>query len=122
MGAQKTVEGENAKGEEMAGIQLALVVKDIIHHEKNKTRSVSLFANLGPSGGERLGTVNLNINNLTKEGMAYLEKALGSKLTLKTPIMSGLFIPQGSLLDHWMEARPTPAEEKTTPDESGSEV
>jgi hypothetical protein len=113
---QKTVEGgapptDTPQG--VDGLLLAFEVRDVIRHDKNGTASIPLFANLGPKGEARLGTVVVNINGLTAEGMAYLERTIGTKLVAKTdkrpgtPLLGTLVVAEGSLLDHWNHEHPT---------------
>jgi len=113
---QKTIEGGTPPKdvpEGVDGILLAFEVRDIIRHDKDGTASVPLFANLGPSGEKRLGTVVVNINGLHKEGLDYLERVLGTKLVAKTeklpwtPLLGTLVVAEGALLDHWTSEHPT---------------
>ncbi len=114
---QKTVEGGTPSKDTPAGnddgLLLAFEVRDVIRHDKNGTASVPLFANLGSRGEARLGTVVVNINGLTKDGMTYLERTLGTKLVAKTdklpgtPLLGTLVVGKGALLDHWNEEHPT---------------
>lgn len=84
---------------------MPFVVSDIISHEKGDKRSICLFAEL-KKDGERIGTINLNINNLKKEGMDFLTGIMGARITRKTPLMGELFIPTGAILDDWNALKP----------------
>jgi hypothetical protein len=89
---------------------LAFVVSDIISHDKGEKKSICLFAEVRKDK-QRLFTINLNINNLKKEGMDYLAKVMGAKIALKTPLMGEIFIAEGEILDHWANMRPEEKEE-----------
>jgi hypothetical protein len=86
-------------------LSMAFVVADIISHEKGDKRSICLFAEV-KKDGERIGTINLNINNLKKEGIDFLNAILKAKVTRKTPLVGELFIPTGAILDHWNLMKP----------------
>jgi len=102
---QKDLEGKDTELKGEKGMLLAFVVSDIISHDKGEKKSICLFAEVRKDG-ERLYTVNLNINNLKKDGMEYVAKVMGAKIALKTPLMGEIFIPQGEILDHWENAKP----------------
>jgi len=117
---QRTVEGtappkETPQGQD--GLLLAFECRDIIRHDKDGKASVPLFANLGPRGEPRLGTVVVNINGLTADGIAYLERAMGlpsgahlaakTDISPGTPIMGTLLVAEKSLLDYWTKEHPT---------------
>lgn len=111
---QKTLEGKDSELSgpnglpEGEGILLSLEVNDVVAHEKNGGYvNIPMFANIGPSGKGRLGTLNLNMNNLTKDGEAFVKRCLGVRPTQKTPVMARIFIPKGALLEHWSENRPS---------------
>lgn len=122
-GGEAEAPGPNGTIPEGEGVLLSLEVVDVTFHEKRGGFfNVPLFANIGPKGKNRLGTANIALNNLSKEGLAYITRALGKKPTMKTPVMAKIFIPVGSLLDHWTEMRPSKEDQAAEKDkEAGKE-
>ena len=102
---QKTIEGDTVKEPESKGILFSFVVTDIISHDRGEKKSICLFSEI-KKDGERMFTVNLNINNLKKDGMDHLAKVFGAKIVLKTPLVGELFIPTGAILEHWENTKP----------------
>jgi hypothetical protein len=91
------------------GLVLCVDVKDIAHHTRGGgTNTIALFANLGNDDeGKRLGTVNLNLNNLKEAGLKAIAEALGiEELVDNTPLLVRIYVPTGALLEHWTQNRP----------------
>lgn len=98
------------------GLVLCAEIKDIAHHSKGGgTNTIAVFANLPgkDEDGKRLGTMNLNLNNLKAAGLEALAQALGvEEVVDNTPLLVKIFVPTGALVEHWAANRPGKGDDK----------
>lgn len=78
-------------------------IKDIIHHQKSGKTTVSTFAMLRNTGGDKLGTINamLHIDDGSK---GLVETILGDKVTMELPLVITVRVPHGDEERKWRES------------------
>ena len=96
-------EDELKATDDRSDVSLAAEVKDVIFHEKSGKTSLSTFAVMR-NGDAKLGTMNLMLH--VDDGcLGILARVLKEKkITMKTPLIVNIHVPQGDEEKVWRSA------------------
>lgn len=87
----------------IGGLHVYVGLKNIVSELKSENKKIYLHAQIKDDGA-KMGDININMNNVTPEGVEYIKKQLQTDdLVLNTPLIMTIGIPFGATLDHWEE-------------------
>ncbi len=82
-------------------LAIYLKITDVTVHEKPNKDSIHLFGEIKGDDHKRVGTINININNLGDAGKLKIGRTLADYPTRGLPMVMEMFVPTGEILDHY---------------------